>query len=90
MFDDIVSSSKKIEIANKMKFTKCQLQILQSVANEMMRDGVTPEMFIKDPDAFSKAYMESNLKKAQRMTDAYFLNSSVRNEVIESSALLLV
>lgn len=72
-----------------MNFTECQLQILQSVANEMMRDGVTPEIFMQDPDAFAKAYMESNLKKAQRMTDTYFLNASVRNEVIESAAALL-
>lgn len=72
-----------------MNFTECQFQILQSVANEMMRDGVTPEMFTQNPDAFAKAYMESNLKKAQRMTDAYFLNAAVRNEVIESAAALL-
>ena len=65
-----------------MNFTECQLKILQSVANEMMRDGVTPEMFMQSMDAFTQAYMAADTAKVKAMTEAYFTRPGFRAEVI--------
>lgn len=67
-------------------FSQQQMQVLESLGAEMLRDGVTPEMFMQDPDAFTKAYIESQTKKVTAMTNKYFTNSGFRYDCIDAIA----
>ena len=62
------------------------MKMLERMAAQMLRDGVTPEMFQQDMEAFTKAYMEDDLKKTERMTLAYFSNQQFRRDVIMATA----
>lgn len=55
---------------------------LSEKAAQMLRDGVTPDVFQQDMAAFTEAYMAHDLKKTERMTMAYFSNSDFRRKVI--------
>ena len=71
-------------------FTQQQMQVLESLGAEMLRDGVTPEMFMQDPDAFTKAYMDSQTKKVTAMTNKYFTNSGFRHDCLDAIAGICV
>ena len=62
------------------------VKMLERMAAQMLRDGVTPEMFKSDMGAFTEAYMADDLKKTERMTLAYFQNPELRKEVIMATA----
>ena len=62
------------------------MKMLERVAAQMLRDGVTPEMFKQDMEAFTDAYMEDDLRKTERMTLAYFHNQQFRRDVIMATA----
>lgn len=62
------------------------MKMLERMAAQMLRDGVTPEMFKQDMAAFTKAYMADDLKKTERMTLAYFSNQQFRRDVIMATA----
>lgn len=64
--------------------------MLERMAGQMLRDGVTPEMFKTDMDAFTKAYMADDIKKTERMTLAYFSNQDFRRDVILATADMAV
>lgn len=65
---------------------KEMMKMLERMAAQMLRDGVTPEMFKQDMAAFTEAYMANDLKKTQAMTDAYFTNNDFRRSVIIATA----
>ena len=62
------------------------MKMLERMAAQMLRDGVTPDAFQLDMEAFTKAYMEDDLKKTERMTLAYFHNQQFRRDVIMATA----
>ena len=62
------------------------MKMLERMAAQMLRDGVTPEMFQQYMAAFTKAYMEDDLRKTERMTLAYFSNQQFRRDVIMATA----
>ena len=62
------------------------VKMLERMAAQMLRDGVTPEMFQQDMEAFTNAYMEDDLRKTERMTLAYFHNQQFRRDVIMATA----
>jgi hypothetical protein len=62
------------------------VKMLERMAAQMLRDGVTPEMFQTDTAAFTEAYMADDLKKTERMTLAYFHNPELRRDVIMATA----
>jgi hypothetical protein len=62
------------------------MKMLERMAAQMLRDGVTPEMFQQDMAAFTEAYMAYDLKKTERMTLAYFSNQQFRRDVIMATA----
>ena len=62
------------------------MKMLERMAAQMLRDGVTPEMFQQDMAAFTEAYMADDLKKTERMTLAYFHNQQFRRDVIMATA----
>lgn len=66
------------------------MKMLERMAGQMLRDGVTPEMFKTDMDAFTKAYMADDIKKTERMTLAYFSNQDFRRDVILATADMAV
>lgn len=66
------------------------MKMLERMAAQMLRDGVTPEMFQTDMAAFTEAYMADDLKKTERMTVAYFHNADFRRDVIMATAELAV
>ena len=61
---------------------KEMMKMLERMAAQMLRDGVTPDVFQQDMAAFTEAYMAHDLKKTERMTMAYFSNSDFRRKVI--------
>ena len=65
---------------------KEMMKMLERMAAQMLRDGVTPEMFQQDMVAFTEAYMAHDLKKTERMTMAYFSNGDFRRQVILATA----
>lgn len=62
------------------------MKMLERMAAQMLRDGVTPEMFQQDMAAFTEAFMADDLKKTERMTLAYFHNQQFRHDVIMATA----
>jgi hypothetical protein len=62
------------------------MKMLERMASQILRDGVTPEMFKQDMEAFTNAYMEDDLRKTERMTLAYFHNQQFRRDVIMATA----
>lgn len=62
------------------------MKMLERIAAQMLRDGVTPEMYKQDMDAFTRAYMANDLKKTERMTMEYFSNKDFRRDVIMATA----
>lgn len=62
------------------------VKMLERMAAQMLRDGVTPEMFQSNMAAFTEAYMANDLKKTERMTLAYFQNKELRKEIIMATA----
>lgn len=69
-----------------MKISAEMIKMLERVANQMLLDGVTPEMFQTNMAAFTEAYIANDLKKTERMTLAYFQSPELRKEVIMSTA----
>lgn len=69
-----------------MKVSADMMKMLERMAAQMLKDGVTPDVFQLDMDSFTKAYMDDDLKKAERMTFAYFQNASFRKDVIMATA----
>ena len=66
-------NQQEIEMANRM-------------AASMLRDGVTPEMFMESMDAFTQAYMAADTAKVKAMTEAYFTRPGFRADVIMAAA----
>ena len=62
------------------------MKMLERMAAQMLRDGVTPELFQQDMEEFTKAYVEDDLRKTERMTLAYFHNQQFRRDVIMATA----
>ena len=62
------------------------MKMLERMAAQMLRDGVTSEVFQQDMGAFTNAYMEDDLRKTERMTLAYFSNQQFRRDVIMATA----
>ena len=62
------------------------MKMLERMAAQMLNDGVTAEMFQTDMDAFTRAYMEADIKKTEAMTTAYFTKPDFRREVIMTTA----
>lgn len=62
------------------------MKMLDRMAAQMLNDGVMPEMFSSDMDAFTRAYMEADIKKTEAMTTAYFTKPDFRREVIITTA----
>lgn len=62
------------------------MKMLERMAAQMLNDGVTPEMFKSDMDAFTRAYMAADIKKTAAMTTAYFTNPDFRRDVIITTA----
>ena len=64
------------------------MKMLERMAAQMLRDGVTPEMFKQDRTAFTEAYMANDVKKTERMTLAYFSKQQFRRDVIMATAAM--
>jgi hypothetical protein len=62
------------------------MKMLERMAEQMLRDGVTPEVYQQDVGAFTEAYMADDLKKTERMTMAYFHSQQFRRDVIMATA----
>ena len=62
------------------------MKMLERMAAQMLRDGVTADVFQQDMAAFTEAYMADDLKKTERMTLAYFRNQQFRRDVIMATA----
>ena len=62
-------NQQEIEMANRM-------------AASMLRDGVTPEMFMENMDVLTQAYMAEETSKIKAFTEAYFTRCDFRADVI--------
>ena len=62
------------------------MKMLERMAAQMLNDGVTPDVFSADMDAFTRAYMSADIKKTEAMTTAYFTKPDFRREVIITMA----
>lgn len=69
-----------------MQVSAEMVKMLERMAAQMLLDGVTPEMFQSNMEAFTRTYMENDLKKTERMTIAYFSNPEFRKSVIMATA----
>ena len=68
------------------QLTNQEIEMATRMAASMIADGVTPEMFMGNMDAFTQAYMAADTAKIKAMTDAYFTRPSFRAEVIAATA----